>query len=135
MHRDLRQGQLPDARASLHERDHLSLLRNAGGRMSIHQRATVTCPIIVTFFGLTALAVAQPRPLDNIASRQYPSSGHTDKQTDKTETSKDLRTHHGYLLPRKPGFIGPTVKHGTGSAFAVNAPRRAAIDGQNRVIL
>ena len=26
---------------------------------------------LVAFFGLAALAVAQPRPLDNIASRQY----------------------------------------------------------------
>ena len=29
------------------------------------------CPKVVTFFGLAALAFAQPRPLDNIASRQY----------------------------------------------------------------
>ena len=28
-------------------------------------------PGLLTFFGLAALAFAQPRPLDNIASRQY----------------------------------------------------------------
>ena len=39
--------------------------------MSIHQRSTVICPKIVTFFGLAGLAFAQDRPLDNIASRQY----------------------------------------------------------------
>ena len=39
----------------------------------VHQRATVSglCLKIVAFFGLAALAFAQPRPLDNIASRQY----------------------------------------------------------------
>jgi hypothetical protein len=39
--------------------------------MPVHPRPKITCPRIVTLFGLTALAVAQPRPLDNIASRQY----------------------------------------------------------------
>ena len=40
--------------------------------MSIHPRAIVICPKIVTFFGLgAALAFGQSRPLDDIASRQY----------------------------------------------------------------
>ena len=39
--------------------------------MSIHKRAKVIVRSLITFFGLTALAFAQDRPLDNIASRQY----------------------------------------------------------------
>ena len=39
--------------------------------MPIHQRPTVIVRSLLTFFGLAGLAFAQPRPLENIASRQY----------------------------------------------------------------